>query len=669
MRQMTDRAVSLRPVLVWGLLALAAAALFLQRLIEQLPALGAVSSDGAPDLGRVIFLYGTLPRAAVALLAGAALGLSGLLLQQILRNPLAEPSTLGVSAGAQLALAAATIHAPLLVETAREGVAFAGGLAGMVLILTLTWRRGLEPVSVVLAGMMVALTATAASAALILANGEYMFSLFIWGGGSLVQQGWEPALTLALRLAIGAGAALLLLRPLSILGLDDASARSLGVALHATRFLILTVAVWLATTVTAEVGIIGFVGLAAPALAGLSGARSLRARMIAAPAIGAVLLWLTDGIVQWAGGVGGERVPTGAATALLGGPLLLWLLPRLRMIEWPSLSSQTAPSRRAARPWTLVFLTLAGTLLCALLALAIGRGPSGWNLATGALFADLAAWRAPRAGVAAAAGAMLAAAGTVIQRVTGNPLASPEILGVGAGAGVGLAAVLFALSAPGLVAQFAGSAVGAVAVLTMMLTIAGRSGFGPERLLLGGIAMSAFCSAVLTAVIATGSPQAFALLAWLSGSTNDATADHAWVALGAAFLLTVPVAVAARWLDVLPLGGSTARSLGIAIGSSRAILIVLAGLLTALASLFAGPLSFVGLIAPHVARLAGLGRALPHLAGSIVAGAGLLVASDWLSRMAAFPYQLPLGLFASLLGGPYLVWLLARGSAHQGKVD
>lgn len=94
---------------------------------------------------------------------------------------------------------------------------------------------------------------------------------------------------------------------------------------------------------------------------------------------------------------------------------------------------------------------------------------------------------------------------------------------------------------------------------------------------------------------------------------------------------------------------------------SRGILIILSACLTAVASLFVGPLSFVGLIAPHLARLIGLHRPLMGLVGAMLIGAGLMVLSDWLARMVAFPYQLPLGLFASLISGPYLIWLLSKG--------
>lgn len=652
----------LLPAAFWSLLALAAAMLFGWRLAAAWPDASALA-DGV-DLDRVILLYSTLPRTAVAIVAGAALGLSGLLLQRILRNPLAEPSTLGISAGAQLAMAAATLYAPRLMEFSVNAVAFAGGVAAVALILALTWRRGLEPVAVVLAGMMVALTANALSAALILANGDYLFSLFIWGGGSLVQQGWGPTVAISARLLLGLIAAGLLLRPLAILGLDDQSARNLGVAVHASRFLVIALAVWIATTVAAEVGVIGFIGLAAPALATLSGARSLRQKLVVTPLIGAILLWLTDGLVQALSGPGGERVPTGAATALLGGPLLLWLLPRLKMFEWPSVGAPAAAARRNRRPWGVIgFLALAA-LAVAMAALLLGVGPDGWQVASGAALPDLLGWRAPRVAVAAATGAMLGAAGVVIQRITANPLASPEILGVGTGAGAGMALAL--LAGGSLAVQIAASAGGALAALAVILAVGVRAGFGPERLLFAGIAMNALCSAVLTAMIALGNQQSYTLLRWLSGSINDTVALDAIIATAGAVLLCAPLFLATRWLDVLPLGAASARSLGLRVGHARLVVIVLAALLTALAATYVGPLSFIGLIAPHLARLLGLGRAREQLAGAIVLGVALMVLADWLSRIVTFPYQLPLGIFASLVGGPYLIYLLGKGVPRHG---
>ncbi|MEP7456505.1 Fe(3+)-hydroxamate ABC transporter permease FhuB [Phyllobacterium sp. SB3] len=657
---MAEGRVISRGLLLWAGLLLVAALLFARQISNQIGLASGIAPEFA-SLHHVILMDSILPRSAMAIFCGAALGFSGLLLQRVLRNPLAEPSTLGISAGAQLAMAIAMLYFPALMGNGREAVALTGGLVAVILILSLTWQRGLEPVSVVLAGMMVSLTATAASAALILANGEYMFSLFIWGGGSLAQQSWEPVLGISWKLVLAALASIILLRPLSILGLDDASAKNLGVALHATRFLVIGLAVWLATSVTAEIGIIGFVGLAAPALARLTGARTQSQMLVTAPVIGAILLWLADGFVQLAAGSGGERIPTGAATALLGGPLLLWLLPRLRMFEWPSLNAKPAPSPRAGSPRVLLAVLAALTLCAVWIALVLGRGPDGWTLARQELFADLLQWRWPRTIIAAAAGAMLAAAGQVMQRVTANPLASPEILGVGTGAGVGIAVPLMLLPAPGQAVLLAGAMTGAITVLVFMLAMSVRSGFGPERLLLSGIAMGALCSAILTAIIATGTTQAFILLAWVSGSANERLPEEVWMALVALVVLVLPLILTTRWLDMLPLGRPIGLETGLPIRASRGILIVLSACLTAVASLFVGPLSFVGLIAPHLARLIGLHRPLTGLAGAMLIGAGLMILSDWLARMVAFPYQLPLGLFASLISGPYLIWLLSKG--------
>jgi ferric hydroxamate transport system permease protein len=651
------RAISQRPsALAWLMAAAVAMGLCWYQVVNLLPL-----SDGQGfELNRILLLNSVLPRAVVALLSGTALGLSGALLQQVLRNPIADPSTLGISAGAQFAMTTATLFAPALMDSARETVALLGGLAVVAILLTVTWKRGLEPITVVLAGMVVSLIAMALSATLILANGEYMMSLLIWGSGSLTQQGWDHAQAIALALSVSLMGALLLIRPLEILGLDDASARSLGVNLLSLRLLALAVAVWLATTVTAEVGVIGFVGLAAPAFARLCGARSQKDIYVAAPLIGAAILWLADGLVQLAAAGSAEMVPTGAATALLGGPLLLYLLPRLRLARHASVSMSPSPVRRLARPLlpllVILFLVL-GMIVSALL---IGRGPDGWSVATGQLLDDLLPFRAPRIAAAAVAGAMLAAAGMILQRMTDNPLASPELLGVSAGAGVGLAAVLFAFPAPTMGTRLIGAAIGVLVALIALLSVAGQQEKNSERLLLGGLAVGALCNALVNAVMITGDARAFQLLAWISGSTNQITWTEASAALAVALALLGLLPLMTRWLEILPLGADHARAVGLPLQMTRLTLTLFAAGLTAAASLIVGPLSFVGLVAPHMARLLGFGRAHHQLLAAILIGAGLMTGADWLSRIVSFPYQLPLGLFASLIGGPYLIWLLRR---------
>jgi len=613
---------------------------------------------GDPLAGLLLY-QSVLPRGAVAVLAGAALGLSGALLQRVLRNPIADPSTLGIASGAQLAMTLATVYAPTLMETGREPLAFVGGTVALALILAVSWRRGFDPVTVVLCGLLTSLVAASLSATVILANGEYMMSLFIWGGGSLEQLGWGATQTLALRLAVAGFATVLLLRPLVLLGLEDNSARSLGLGVTFTRLAVLALAVTLATSVTAYVGVIGFIGLAAPNLVRLGGVRTLRSVLALSPPVGAVLLLLTDGLVQLARTGGAEILPTGAATALLGGPMLLWLLPRLHVAARPSASA--APMRRLGAPRRWLLLLALATLATAALALVWGPGPDGWALALGERLDAVAPWRWTRIVAAAAAGAMLAAAGFTLQRVTGNPMASPEALGVSSGSGVGLAAVL--LLAPGAAVgwQTLGAVGGAAVALLAVMALGARSGAGPERLLLGGIAIGSLSGAVVTTVIARGGPEGARLLNWLSGTTALARPVDALLSSALALALVAPLLFLSRWFQLMPLGGSVAQAAGLSPRRSSAWLVLLAALLSAVATLSVGPLSFVGLMAPHMARLAGFARPTLQLGGAVLIGMLLMVFADWMARSLAFPYQLPLGLFASLVGAPYLVWLLNRG--------
>lgn len=614
----------------------------------------------ADELRQVIVLYALLPRIAVALIAGAALGLAGVLLQRVLRNPIADASTLGISAGAQLALVAATAFLPELGGLARETIAFIGGGAAAALVLLLGWRRGLEPTTLALAGMLIGLVCASAGAAIILFSGQYLNSMFIWGGGSLAQQSWESAKALALRLALGGALAILSLKPLAVLALGDSGARNLGLSVRGARFGIVLVAAGLAGSVVSQVGIIGFVGLAAPNIARMLGARRPGLLVLASCGIGALLLSLTDGLVQVTNSASGLGTPTGAVTALLGGPFLLFLLPRLPAFTMPPQDLRASTGLVARRPWRLIALIAMALAVVTLLALSVGRDADGFDLATGAALGELLPWRWPRILAAMAAGAMLAAAGTMIQRLTGNPLASPEVLGTSSAAGLGLALTIVLVPSPDWWLQSLASAGGAGLGLLILLAIVKHFALSANRMLLGGIALAAVSGSILTLILARGGLESFAILAWLTGSTQQVTPDLALAAAATAVLLLVPLPLFARWLQILPLGEAVSAGLGIGIVPAKRRLIIWAALLTGAATLIVGPVSFAGLMAPHLARMLGLRRAETHLAGAVLIGALLLAMADWLSRLVFFPYQMPVGLFASLIGAPYLVWMLVR---------
>jgi iron complex transport system permease protein len=656
------------PLLALALAAatLTAAALLLAAPLQTL--LAGPPADGY-DVGRMVLVYATLPRLAMAVLCGAGLAASGAILQQVLRNPLASPTTLGVEAGARLALTLATLLAPALLGLGRDLVALTGSAVATLLVLALVRRHGSASLALVLAGLVVALYCGALATLLTLVRDRVLGSLFIWGNGSLVQQGWDPALTLGARLALAAAPALLLVRALGLLDLADDSARALGLPVARLRAAAIAIAAVLAAVVTSAVGVIGFVGLVAPLLARACQVRGFAARLGWSTVFGALLLLLTDLGVQLLAGDAAALVPTGAVTALLGAPLLLLLLPRLRPGAAPADAGIGRPATWQAAGATRLrtAAALAALLLAGLLAVAIGRTPQGgWSLPSPALWPVLAEWRLPRVVAATLAGALLGVAGTLLQRLTGNAMASPEVLGVGGGAVLGVGAALFLPFGLGGLGLGAAASLGAIAVLTLLLAIGQRARFAPERVLLAGVALNALIDALVGVLAASGDPRAMQLLGWMAGSTGATSPAQALQLAGSAALLLPLAVLAVRWMTVLPLGTATARALGVPVARARLALLLLAALMTAAATPAVGPLSFVGLMAPHAVLALGIRRPGPALAASALAGAAIMAVADGLARTIADPLQLPTGLVAALVGAPLLMLLLARPRRAAG---
>ncbi|MFN7091797.1 MAG: iron chelate uptake ABC transporter family permease subunit [Allorhizobium sp.] len=190
-----------RPLLLFMLLISSALALTILGYSSHVPLsrMMAAILDPAPDsLGETYLRYALLPRIFVALFAGAALSLAGVVFQQVLKNPLAEPSTLGLLSGAQLAITLAALAAPGMAAWSIELAAITGALATLGLVMLLASKGGFSPVTMLLAGMIVSFFAGTASVVLALFNHEYLRSVFIWASGSLVQNDFSNAVALAL---------------------------------------------------------------------------------------------------------------------------------------------------------------------------------------------------------------------------------------------------------------------------------------------------------------------------------------------------------------------------------------------------------------------------------------------------------------------------------------
>ncbi|MEN4738155.1 Fe(3+)-hydroxamate ABC transporter permease FhuB [Pantoea agglomerans] len=654
---------ALFPAGLLSLLFLLALSLTLVNLHQALPQAEwwqALWSPAVDSLPQMVFHHSLLPRIVLALLVGSGLGLAGLLFQQILRNPLAEPTTLGVSSGAQLGITVATLwHLPGGALT-QQFAALSGALLVGALVFGVAWGKRLSPVTLILAGLVLSLYSGAVNQIFAIFNHDQLQNMFLWSTGALNQMSWENVQQLWPRLLLAFVLALALLRPLTLMGLDDGVAKNLGLALSVARVGGLGLAILLSAQLVNVAGIIGFIGLFAPLLAKMLGGRRLITRMLLAPLTGALLLWLADSCVLWLS-THWRDIPTGTATALLGVPILLWLLPRLRTGSVPPALNQgdkVPVERQNLLRWALTGLAILALLVWG--GLAFGRDAQGWVWSAGEMLQSLLPWRAPRVLAALVTGLMLGVAGSLIQRLTGNPMASPEVLGISSGAAFGVVMMMFFVPGDALAWLLPAGALGAALTLLVIMAVASRGGFSPERMLLAGMALNSAFVTLLMLLLASGDPRMGGLLSWISGSTYNISGTQAIQSAICALVLVSLAPLASRWLTLLPLGSATARSAGMALTPARLSLLLLAAALTASATLTIGPLSFVGLMAPHMARMLGFRRALPQLLLSGLLGAGLMVLADWCGRMLAFPDQIPAGLMATFLGAPYFIWLLRR---------
>lgn len=650
----------LRPGLCLLVLTLGLACAELSRQLPGALWWQALFSPELDDARQAVVHFSWLPRLAICLLAGAALGLTGTLMQQVLRNPLASPTTLGVASGAQLALMMVTLLAPSWLLIGREWIAMAGGSLAMGLVFALAWRRQLNPVVIVFAGLVINLYLAAISMGLLLFFQEELKGLLVWGSGSLAQNSWSGVGYLLPRLLLAAMLAAVLVRPLAVLELDDASARSLGVSLKHLRFAGLGLAVFITACVVSVVGLIGFIGLAAPAMVRLLGVRKLAQRLLWAPILGALLLAATDLLLQTLSRFWPVLIPTGAMTALLGAPLLLWLIPRLGIKQSAPKANSSLLLARHPAPTRLVGLMVLGLAAAVIASLLFGQGMGGWGWPSWLRWQVQLEWRLPRTLAAGAAGVLLALAGTLLQRVSNNPMASPELLGVSGGTFMGVIAAALLLPALPLPMMLLGGLVGAFACLLLLVLINRRNGFQPERILLSGIAITALFEPLQAIALANGDLRVQQLLSWMSGSTYYVTQPVALALVVLALLMLAACLLVSRWLDLMPMGPAVATALGIHLGRAQLTILLLVAVLTASATMVIGPLSFAGLLAPHLARLMGLVRARWHLLGAAGCGALLMVSADWIGQQILFPQEVPVGLVSTLLGGAYFMWCLRR---------
>lgn len=269
--------------------------------------------------------------------------------------------------------------------------------------------------------------------------------------------------------------------------------------------------------------------------------------------------------------------------------------------------------------------------------------------------------RLPRAIVGLLIGAALAISGAIVQRLARNPLVSPDIIGINAGASAG-ALLMITVFGGGAAAITGGALAGAAAAVVLIYAVAYRRGFSGYRLVLVGIGVTALLASAASFMLTRSDRQAALQAAiWLVGSVAGRNWLHVGIAGGAIVVVLPLVLVLSRQLRLLELGDELARTLAGRVELARGLLLAAAVVLAALATAAAGPVAFVALVAPQIVR-----RLLAERSAGIMAASGvgaLVVAlADLAARRLFSPYDLPVGVVTAIVGAPVLLYLLVRAN-------
>ena len=268
-----------------------------------------------------------LPRILIAMVGGAATAVAGVLLQAAIRNPLADPGIIGVSAGASFAAVLVTAFFPMLLFFTPV-FAFAGGLVAFGLVYSLSWRGGLSPLRIILVGVAVGAMFTGLMSAFDSGTGSTMSGVASLVDANITMKTWDDFATLAVYAAIGLALALLMEKRCDLLALEDKTARSLGLNVDRARIATSAAGVLLASVSTAIIGPISFLGLLVPHIARILVGTSHRVLVPYAIVLGAFTLLLADTIGRTVAAP--YEISAAVIMSIVGGPLFIVLLRRAR---------------------------------------------------------------------------------------------------------------------------------------------------------------------------------------------------------------------------------------------------------------------------------------------------------------------------------------------------
>ncbi|MEI3611518.1 iron ABC transporter permease [Pseudogracilibacillus sp. SO30301A] len=612
------------------------------------------------------FLHTRLPRFVIGCLAGAALAIAGMLLQSMTKNPLASASTLGIHAGAYFFVVFCTIFFPSIAGSYPIALTMIGGIIA-ALTVTFLVGKSLDPVRIALTGLIITMLFSSFTAALQLLFENETSGLFLWGSGTLLQLDWSgvqfawPWIITTIIIAIVLG------RRFDLLLLGEETAIGLGQNVIISKILGWTIAITLASVTVTVVGPIGFIGIIAPHLVRLMGFHLHRSMIIANFITGAALLIGADILVRFVSLK--SELPVGAMTAIIGGPWLVYLA--FKMGRTTKTTAGVIDGEvRIQKLSRFILSVIAIVFALTVLSLSFG-GTSFTSLIElpQELMHNRFVWdfRVPRTFVAILIGMMMGVSGLLMQTVLRNPLADASVLGVTSGASVcAMIAILAIPQAPHIFVPI-GALVGGFVTMGIVLFFSAKSGYQPIILVLMGVAFSAVGSAIIQILIVRSNTYAGQALAWLAGSTYGTSWSDLILSLLPIAILFPIIVYYLHTFDILSFGDEVSIGLGVNASKMRLGMILLAVTLSSISVAIVGAIGFIGLLAPHIARQMVGPKMVRLLPATIFIGGILLISADFFGRFILAPKEVPAGMIISLIGAPYLLYLLKKTNQVKAK--
>lgn len=604
---------------------------------------------GNANLFYFIFVNYNLSRFFMCLLCGFLLAFSSLILRIVVQNSLASDTTLGVAPCSSFAILISILFLPDFFNVSKILSGFLGAFLVLFLTFIFMLKKHLNSTSVVLIGLISGMFFSALTSLFVLFYPEESKAFLLFNNGYFTQNGFKDVIGLFCYSSIALIGLYYLAPSLKILNLGDELASSIGQNIFYTKCFALCLSAYFTALVVSFVGVISFLGLFASISVQFFRIKNIRKEFVICGFLGFLLLTGVDLLLQIFQILRGIELPTGGVLALIGSPLLIFIVSKM-LREYKN-HDYSYVLYRFKEKNILIGLIL---LVCVLFFINLYFNFSTSNFE--GLQNEIFALRISKLFVLFFCGILLALVGFILQRLSFNPMASPEMLGINSGASLGvLFALYFSLDQIQIFATM-----GSLLVLCFLFYLSIRFQMSMQKIILIGTAIMFFVDALGKIFLASGDFKAYNFLAYTQAGLIN-TDIKLIIAL---FVYTV---IFISFLHILYpslksfiLGENCALAVGVNIIKVKIIFFILSAFACALTSLSIGPFSFIGLLSFHIVRVLGVKKLYNQIFSVALMGVFLIFLAHFVSKIALFPYEIPLGIVATLLGGIYFIFTLKK---------